>query len=182
MDNFTNPENNTQNTTGATYSYDYMNNASATQTDANASYSQPGTLTGESAAWQANNQTEQGPVYTETYAEQYSDATAGYTAVPEKKKMIGFAIASLILGILAILCCCLGIWSWLLAIPGVVLGIITLAKKYAGKGCAIAGIICSALAIVLSLVMTIWAAAAGTSIMESLDDYGYSSDYYDYYY
>lgn len=183
MDNFTNPENNTQNTAGGTYSYDYMNNTTPTPTESATDYSQPGTFAGESAAWQANNQTqtEQGPVYTETYTNQYGDSSVGYTAEPEKKKMIGFAIASLVLGILAILCCCLGIWSWLLAIPGVILGIVAVVKKYAGKGCAIAGIICSALAIVLSLVMTIWAAAAGTSILESLDDYGYSTDYYDYY-
>lgn len=170
MDNFTNPENNTQNTTGNTYSYDYVNNANATT-------SQTGAFTGETAAWQANNQAQQ----QNTYSEAYVEPAATYSVEPQKKGMIGFAIASLVLGILSILCCCFGMWSWLLAIPGVVLGIVALVKKYAGKGCAIAGIICAALAIVLSLVMTIWSVAAGSSILESLEDYGYSTDYYDYY-
>ena len=96
MDNFTNPENNTQNTTGNTYSYDYMNNTTTTS-DMNVAAntapvytapqdtapvytapqdtapvytapqdtapvytaSQTGTFTGETAAWQANNQTQQ---------------------------------------------------------------------------------------------------------------------------
>ncbi len=161
MDNFTNPENNTQNTT--------------------VDYSQPGTFAGESAAWQSSNQTEQGPVYTESYSESYAgsyeDASAGYTAAPEKKKMIGFAIASLILGILSIICCCFGL-GWITAIPGIILGIVAVVKKYAGKGCAIAGIICSALAIVLSIVMLIWTMAAGSSLMDYVEDYSYSSDYY----
>lgn len=158
MDNFTNPDNNTQNTT--------------------VDYSQPGTFAGESAAWQASNQTEQGPVYTESYAgSSYEDVSAGYSVEPEKKKMIGFAIASLVLGILSIICCCFGL-GWITAIPGVILGIVTIAKKYAGKGCAIAGIICSALAIVLSIVMLIWTMAAGSSLMDYIEDYSYSSDYY----
>ena len=157
MDNFTNPDNNTQNTT--------------------VDYSQPGTFTGESAAWQSSSQTEQGPVYTESYSGSYEDVSAGYTAEPEKKEKIGFAIASLILGILSIICCCFGL-GWITAIPGVILGIVTVVKKYAGKGCAIAGIICSALAIVLSIVMLIWTIAAGTSLMDYVEDYSYSSDYY----
>ena len=61
------------------------------------------------------------------------------TAEPEKKKMIGFAIASLILGILSVLCCCCTGVSALFGIVGVILGVVTLVKKFAGKGCAIAG-------------------------------------------
>ena len=65
MDNFTNP--NTQDTVNT--------------------YSQPGALTGESANWQSSTQTEQGPVYTETYANDFIDPSVGYTAQPEKKKV-----------------------------------------------------------------------------------------------
>ena len=53
---------------------------------------------------------------------------------------IGFAIASLVCGIISLLCCCLGLFSAVLAIAAVVLGVITLCFKYDGKGMAIAGI------------------------------------------
>lgn len=186
MDNFTNPENNTQNTAENTYSYDYMNNTTATQ-DVTTSYSQPGTFAGESAAWAANNQAEQATYSADPYANTYVDPMAGYTAVPEKKKGIGFSITALVLGIISVLCCCLGL-GWITAIPGIIFGIIAIAKKCAGKGCAIAGIICSAIAIVsaiVSLIATIAFGASMPSLMDTLDDYGYSSsydDYYDYYY
>ena len=165
MDNFTNPENNTQNTVDT--------------------YSQPGALTGESANWQSDSQTEQGSVYTETYANDFVDPSIGYTAEKEKKKMIGIAITSLVLGILSVICCCFGL-GWITAIPGIIFGIIAIAKKYAGKGCAIAGIICSAIAIVaaiVSLIVTIAFGASMPSFIESIED-SYSSsydDYYDYY-
>ena len=186
MDNFTNPENNTQNTAENTYSYDYMNNTTATQ-DVTTSYSQPGTFAGESAAWAANNQAEQATYSADPYANTYVDPMAGYTAVPEKKKGIGFSITALVLGILSVLCCCLSL-GWITAIPGIIFGIIAIAKKCAGKGCAIAGIICSAIAIVsaiVSLIATIAFGASMPSLMDTLEDYGYSSsydDYYDYYY
>ena len=164
MDNFTNP--NTQDTVNT--------------------YSQPGALTGESANWQSSSQTEQGPVYTETYANDFIDPSVGYTAEPEKKK-VGFAITSLVLGILSVLCCCFGL-GWITAIPGIIFGIIAVAKKQGAKGCSIAGIICSAVAIlgaIVSLIATIAFGASMPDLVESLEDYSYSSDYYDdydYYY
>ena len=162
MDNFTNPENNTQNTVDT--------------------YSQPGALTGESANWQSSNQTSQDAVYTDTYANDFVDPSVGYTAEPEKKPMIGIAITSLVLGILSIIFCCLGL-GWITAIPGVIFGIIAIAKKYAGKGCAIAGIICSSIAIVsaiVSLIITIAFGASMPSFIEGFED-GFSSTYDDYY-
>ncbi len=53
---------------------------------------------------------------------------------------IGFAIASMICGIFSIVCCCFTLFSAVLAVAAVVLGIITLCFKYDGKGMAIAGI------------------------------------------
>ena len=161
MDNFTNPENNTQNTVDT--------------------YSQPGALTGESANWQSSSQTEQGPVYTETYANDFVDPSVGYTAEPAKKKL-GFAITALVLGILSVICCCFGL-GWVTAIPGIIFGVIAIAKKHDGKGCSIAGIICSAIAIVaaiVSLIITIAFGASMPSLMESIED-SYSTSYDDYY-
>ena len=63
----------------------------------------------------------------------------------------GFAIASMILGILSIVLCC--IMGCILALPGIILGIISLATKRDGTGMAIAGIITSALGIVLGICM-----------------------------
>jgi len=146
-------------------------------------YSQPGALTGESANWQSSSQTEQEPVYTETYANDFIDPSVGYTAEPEKKK-VGFAITALVLGILSVICCCFGL-GWITAIPGIIFGIIAIAKKHGAKGCSIAGIICSAIAIVgaiVSLIATIAFGASMPDLVESLEDYSYSSDYYDEYY
>ena len=218
--NFTNPENNTQNTMGGnTYSYDYMNNTTTNDMNAAAqptpadtyagttytqeptpvytqeptpayTQPQPGTFTGETAAWQANNQAQQNaynaqPNYNAQYTNQYGNPAGAYNAAPQKNnKGIAFAIISLVLGILGLLCCCLlGGWALILAIPGVVLGIISLVKKFAGKGMAIAGVICSGLAIVLSIVMIILSAIGLNALSEYsdyYDDYSYSS-YYDYY-
>ena len=160
--NFTNPENNTQNVAGNTYSYDYMNNTTtatpqpeAYQTsyaqDTTTSYSQPGTFTGDTAAWQANNQAQK--VQQTTV---FDTPTYNYNAVPQKKNQgIALSIVALVLGILSLVCCCFGAWNLILGIPGVIVGIIALVKKAAGKGMAIAGVICAGLAIVLGIVMTI---------------------------
>ena len=74
---------------------------------------------------------------------------------------IGFAIASLVCGIISLLCCCLGLFSAVLAIAAIVLGIITLCFKYDGKGMAIAGIATGGVGIVIVIASLI---ISGTSI------------------
>lgn len=74
---------------------------------------------------------------------------------------IGFAIASLVCGIISLLCCCLGLFSAVLAIAAIVLGIITLCFKYDGKGMAIAGIATGGVAIMIVIASLI---ISGTSI------------------
>ena len=82
-----------------------------------------------------------------------------YYSVPEEPKKeggyIGVAIASLVCGILSLLCCplawcgsCCGGLNVLLAIAAVVLGIIALVKAFEGKGMAIAGLVCGGIALV----------------------------------
>lgn len=68
----------------------------------------------------------------------------------------GFAIASMILGIVAILmmCCVPSFWlKTIVAVLGLVFGIISLQNKNnAGRGMAIAGIICSGIAMVVYVI------------------------------
>ena len=67
----------------------------------------------------------------------------------------GAAIASLVCGILSLLCCpisccgfCCGSPNVILAIVAVVLGIVALVNAFDGKGMAIAGIICGGVALI----------------------------------
>lgn len=65
----------------------------------------------------------------------------------------GLAIASMILGILSIILFC--VFGFVLAIPGLILGVISLAQKRDGTGMAIAGVITSGLGFVLGICMLI---------------------------
>ena len=187
MDNFTNQDNNMQNTAGGnTYSYDYMNNAANTngaysqpqtaaqdysqpQTAAQdytqsqnvaQDYTQPGTYTGATAAWQAQKQAQQqANSYAQSYQNPYNAPMGGgYAPVKPKKPLIGIAITSMILGILSILCCCYSFAPLLkfvpitFAIASIIFGVIALVKDYAGKGMAIAGVICAGIYIVLVII------------------------------
>lgn len=101
--------------------------------------------------------------YRNTYSQdtytQTTQSTQTYYSVPEEPKKgggyIGVAIASLICGILALICCpvaccgaCCGGFNILLAIAAIALGIITLVKAFDGKGMAIAGLICGGIALI----------------------------------
>ncbi|MCM1136384.1 MAG: zinc-ribbon domain-containing protein [Clostridium sp.] len=79
---------------------------------------------------------------------------------------IGFAIASLVCGILSLLCCCLDLFSPILAIAAIVLGVITLCFKYDGKGMAIAGIATGGVALVFRLIIVVITLASGTTLYE----------------
>ena len=65
---------------------------------------------------------------------------------PERK---GFAIASLVLGILSLVLCC--VYGGFLGILGLIFGIVSLAKKESKMGMAIAGIITSAFGLVYGI-------------------------------
>ena len=73
------------------------------------------------------------------------------TPEPERK---GFAIASLVLGILSLVLCCL--FGGVLGIVGLILGIVSLVKKESKMGMAIAGIITSAFGIIFGIAMAIY--------------------------
>ncbi len=76
--------------------------------------------------------------------------------VPDNSK--GFAIASLIIGILSVTCCCGG---WLPSILAVVFGIISKNRKKENNGMALAGIILGAIGIVFSIILIIFMATGG---------------------
>ena len=69
-----------------------------------------------------------------------------------QKKTNGLGIAALIFGIISLVSSCfvIGIFP---AIVGLILGIIGLAQKNLDKGCAIAGTVCSFIAIIISVAM-----------------------------
>ena len=77
----------------------------------------------------------------------------------------GLGIASLVLGILSVATVWipfLGMIAWITAPLGLILGFVGLSKPY-GRGVTIAGIICSAIALLIALAWVIFIGAAITS-------------------
>lgn len=83
----------------------------------------------------------------------YSSGTV--TANEVSNGNIGFSIAAMVFGIISILCCCFTLFSVILAIVAIVLGIVSLNGKYDGKGMAIAGIATGGFGLVLDVIMII---------------------------
>lgn len=74
---------------------------------------------------------------------------------PKKGNLKGLAVASMIIGIVSIVLSLTIYFSIPLAIISIILGIIALVKKADGKEKAIAGIICSAVGIILVIIMLV---------------------------
>ena len=69
----------------------------------------------------------------------------------------GFAIASMVLGIVSIVfACCLWYISLVAGIVGLILGIMSVKQNRDGRGMAIAGIIMCAIAIVLAICVAVF--------------------------
>jgi len=88
------------------------------------------------------------------------------TAVPTEKK--GFSIASMVLGIVAVVCCCI----WYISIPCAILAIIfaIVGKKKGGRGMATAGLILGIIAIVLYVLLIILGIGAMAGIASAMGD------------
>lgn len=84
------------------------------------------------------------------FSNDYSQNQPTPETTPEKK---GFSIASMVLGISGFIACCLPLIGYPVTITGLVLGIIGIKKG--GKGMAIAGIITSAISLLLTLINSI---------------------------
>jgi membrane-bound ClpP family serine protease len=98
---------------------------------------------------------------TEEVTQTYTSYDAGEN--PSK----AFAITSLVLGIVSIpfICCT---WVGLvIAIAGLVFGILSITRKESGKGMAIAGIVCSSVAAVVIIILLIVAAMSPSQMSES---------------
>ena len=99
---------------------------------------------------------------------------------PEKDKR-GFSIAALVLGIIAIVLCCI----WYISIPCGILAIIfgIVGIKSSKKGMSIAGLVTGAIGLIISVLiffaLVIFGMAIG--ITEGLDDTIYDSSYFDRY-
>ena len=96
----------------------------------------------------------------------------------EKDKK-GFSIAALVLGIIAIVLCCI----WYISVPCGILAIIfgIIGIKSSKKGMSIAGLITGAIGLVISILIFIALVFLGMVIglSEGLDGLDYDSSYYD---
>lgn len=104
---------------------------------------------------------------------------AKVTEEPKKEKK-GFCIASMVLGIVALVFFCI----WYISIPCGILAIIfgILGIKTINKGMAIAGLITGSIGLVVSTLIIIILFMFGfvMGISDALDDDGYYGSYYDY--
>ena len=114
----------------------------------------------------ANNPYPQQPVYT----------------VPQPKPANGMAIASLVLGILSIVCCCAGFFGILPGVIGLILAIICFSKGNKG-GMAVAGLVLNIIGVALAVVALIMLIADGSlaQIIYAIES-GDLDDLYYYYY
>lgn len=105
----------------------------------------------------------------------------GQGAAPQQKEQKGFAIAGMVLGIISLVCCCSPFLGVITGILGLIFSIIVLVQKRPGRGMAIAGIICAAIGLILSVCMYFVNASALDyinsqggieSLMKDFDAYG----------
>jgi len=104
------------------------------------------------------------------------------TANQQQKDKKGFSIAALVLGIVAIVLCCV----WYISIPCGILAIVfgTIGLRSSKRGMSIAGIITGVIGMILSIVLVIAIVMLGVSIFNSakdaIEDSDYPSSYYYY--
>ncbi len=83
--------------------------------------------------------------------------------VPQNQSK-GLSIASMVLGIVSLVFFCFAYICIPCGIVGIILGGVALATKKAGKGMAIAGLVCAVIAIAIYVILSI----IGASILSSL--------------
>lgn len=74
-----------------------------------------------------------------------------YMMPPEQKQSKGFAIASLVLGIVSIVCCCLEVVSVVCSILAIVFAVLSRRQLGEFHGMAIAGLICGIVGLALAV-------------------------------
>jgi len=118
-----------------------------------------------------NSEDSQENTYSDSYASN-EEFTYKQNA-PKTNGNTGFSIASLVLGILSLVCCCIGYLAILFAVASIVFGIISIKNNNENKGLAIAGIICSGIALVIYFIILIFvgvAAIMDNSVKMDIED------------
>lgn len=88
-----------------------------------------------------------------------------YMAPQPEKKGVGFAVTSMVCGIVSlVLSCCVPYVPFILALIGVVLGGVSLYGRRGGKGMAIAGLVTS----IISLVPAVFMIIVGASVIGTM--------------
>jgi len=87
---------------------------------------------------------------------------------PQQQGSQGMAIAGMVLGIISLVCCCLGWIAAVLAVVSLVLSIISLVQHKPGKGMAICGIVCAAISLVLVIILYVLAGSVSPSDLQEL--------------
>ena len=88
------------------------------------------------------------------------DNMNNFSPVQPEQKSSGLAIASMVLGIFAlVLSCYIPYLPILLGLLAVIFGGVSLAKKMGGKGMAIAGLVCGIIALIPAIILIITGAA-----------------------
>lgn len=104
----------------------------------------------------------------------YEEAAAASTQSGAEKGPIGYSVASMVCGILSLLCCCIPGMGFLLSVAAVVLGIVSLKKNCEGQGMAIAGLVCGGLGLlggVGTVVSSLAVSSAGSAGLDVLDGF-----------
>ncbi|MBR1423459.1 MAG: DUF4190 domain-containing protein [Ruminococcus sp.] len=87
-----------------------------------------------------------------------------YQQQPPQKGTSGLAIASMVLGIVALVLSCFGWTGLICGALAVIMGGIAIAGKKGGKGMAIAGLVCG----IIALIPSIFVIATAASILSEL--------------
>jgi len=98
----------------------------------------------------------------------------------QPKKSVGLAVASMVLGILSIVCWCNLYLSLPMGIVGLVLGVVSVKGDKGGKGMAITGIVLSIVCIALVALAIIGCSTFNYSTGNMIDNIFDSSEVFDF--
>lgn len=97
----------------------------------------------------------------------------------QRSPRIWASVTSLVLGLVSLVLCCCCPYLYLLAIASIVFGIISLVQKMRGKGMAIAGIIVSAVVLIIALILNIIFGSIAKDFMKLSEDPGHYVEMYE---
>ena len=97
-----------------------------------------------------------------------SQFNSPYNGPVEKPGPNGFQVASLIVGILSIVCCCWGLFSIILAVAGIILAIV--GNKQCKHGVGTGGLACSIIGLVLAVILLAFSYFTFISLPRNIND------------